>query len=102
MGITLRPNDPAHEVGVGIPTRPAIPEGMAGAFFLEGRKVKLGIVLTSNDPEAAWNAFRVGVFARPLAELKRFLAGRRPRVGDQRRHGAMNDDSVLPDTRNSV
>jgi len=38
MGITLRPNDPTHDVGVGIPTRPAIPEGMAGAFFGKAEK----------------------------------------------------------------
>ncbi len=50
-----------------------------------------------------WLEKRDVLNARPLAELKRFLAGRSPRMGDERAQfrGAMQDDSALPDTRNS-
>ncbi len=39
--------------------------------------MKLGIVLYSNDPETAWNAFRFGVFALAQGdEVKIFLLGK--------------------------
>ena len=39
--------------------------------------MKLGIVLCSNDPETAWNAFRFGVFSLAQGdEVKVFLLGK--------------------------
>ncbi len=39
--------------------------------------MKLGIVIHSNDPETAWNAFRLGVFARGKGdEVSMFLLGK--------------------------
>jgi len=39
--------------------------------------MKLGIVLHSNDPETAWNAFRVGAFARGKGDkVSVFLLGK--------------------------
>ena len=39
--------------------------------------MKLGIVLYSNDPETAWNAFRFGVFSLAQGdEVKIFLLGK--------------------------
>jgi uncharacterized protein involved in oxidation of intracellular sulfur len=36
--------------------------------------VKLGIVISSNDPETVWNAFRLGVFSlKDGNEVKIFL-----------------------------
>ncbi len=39
--------------------------------------MRLGIVLHSNDPETAWNAFRFGVFALAQGdEVRVFLVGK--------------------------
>lgn len=46
--------------------------------------MKIGVILTSNDPETAWNALRFAVHCRKQGEAVRvFLTGRggtRPRT----------------------